>query len=50
MWDCSYDIQAQKATITRLYYRDSNWYFRAIGLSLYTLWSEINRINTNAMA
>lgn len=35
VWDCSYYIQAQKITITRLYYRDSNWYCRAIGLSLY---------------
>lgn len=35
VWDCSYYIRAQKATTTRLYYRDSNWYFKASGLSLY---------------
>lgn len=35
VWGCSYYIQAQKATITRLYYRDSSGYCRAIGLSPY---------------
>ena len=35
VWDWLYYIQAQKAAITRLYYRASGRYFRAIGLSLY---------------